>query len=147
MSATGSSALDLKRDDGATLLEMLVVMALAVMTAGLVFPSLRSPYRAALAEATRSSIVSDLRTTRAEAIRNGADAAFEVSQDGRDYSFDGRSVRLPGSVRLRAQPRSILFGPDGGSDGARLMVVRERGRSLPIAVSPGLGVVDVEGGR
>jgi type II secretory pathway pseudopilin PulG len=147
MSATGRAVLDLRRDEGATLLEMLVVMALMVMTAGLVFPNLRRPYRAILAEATRSSIVSDLRATRAEAVRDGADAAFEVSQDGRAYSFAGRSVRLPGSVRLQAQPRSILFGPDGGSDGARLMVVQDRGRSLPIAVFPGLGVVDMEAGR
>ncbi len=147
MSATGRGALALRRDDGATLLEMLVVMALMVMTAGLVFPNLRRPYRAILAEATRSSIVSDLRATRAEAIRNGADAAFEVSPDGRDYSFGGRSVRLPGSVRLEAQPRSILFGADGGSDGGRLTLTPDHGRRLPITVAPGLGVVDGEGGR
>jgi type II secretory pathway pseudopilin PulG len=129
------------------LLEMLVVVALMAMTAGMVFPSLRSPYRAVLAEATRSSIASDLRATRAEAIRNGVDAAFEVSQDGRDYSFAGRSVRLPGRLRLEAQPRSILFGPDGGSGGAQLKVVQAHGRSLPIDVSAGLGVVELEGGR
>jgi len=147
MSATGSPILALQRDDGATLLEMLVVMALAVMVSGLMFPSLRRPYRAVLAEATRSSIVSDLRATRAEAIRQGADTAFEVSQDGRDYIFAGRSVRLPGPVRLEARPSSIEFGPDGGSDGGQLRVVQDHGRSLPITVAPGLGVVDFEGGR
>ncbi len=138
MSATGRTA---SQDDGATLLEMLVVLAVAAMTAGLVFPNLHRPYRAVLADATRSSIMSDLRAVRVAAIRDGADAAFEVSQDGRAYSFAGRTVSLPRRVWLRAEPRSIVFAPDGGSDGARLQVVQDQGLGLPIAVSP-LGVVD-----
>jgi len=141
MSATGSVFSYVGRDSGATLLEMLVVMTLAVVTAGLVFPSLRRPYQAVLTDAVRSSIMSDLRATRVAAIHDGEAAAFEVSPDGRAYSYAGRTVSLPGRVWLDAEPHIVVFEPGGSTDGARIEVVQDHGRRLPIAVSP-LGVIE-----
>jgi general secretion pathway protein H len=143
MSGTGRlSPPDLQRADaGATLLEMMVVVAILALIAGLVFPNLRRPYAALAAETSRAAVEADLRRARAEAIHSGREVAFEVAEDGREYSAGRRDVRLPDRVRLLAEPRSITFAPDGASAGGRLVLTRPGGRPLAVTVTSGLGLV------
>ena len=144
MSGTGERISSFEGDAGSTLLEMLVVMGLLVLTAGLVLPNLRRPYETLAAEAGRASVISDLRGARARAIRTGSSVAFEVSEDGREYSAGGRDVLLPESVRLIAEPRSILFEPDGASEGGRLTLLQRHGRALGVSVTPLIGVAQAD---
>ena len=144
MSATGDGDAVGAADTGSTLLEMLVVMGLLALTVGLVFPNVRKPYEALSAEAGRAAVASDLQNARAQAIRTGRNVAFEVAEDGREYSAGDHSVILPQAVRLVGEPRSIEFGPDGDSLGGRLVLYQRQGRPFALRVVPTIGVVQVE---
>jgi len=147
MSAAGDRRHRWGGDAGTTLLEMLVVMGLLALTVGLVFPNLRKPYEMLSAEVGRAAVAADLRSARAEAIRTGRNVAFEVAENGREYSAGGRSVLLPEAVRLVGEPRSILFGPDGDSAGGRLVLYQRQGRAFGLRVLPTVGVIQIESGR
>ncbi len=152
MSATGEAARAalqagvrrLGADDGATLLEMLVVMSLLTLATGIVFPNLRRPYETLAAETARSAVVADLRTARAQAIRADRPVAFEIAPDGRTYGWGERRVRLPGAARLAASTGSILFSAGGASNDANLAVIQRNGRRYGFAVDGSTGLVRLD---
>ncbi|MBV9509541.1 MAG: GspH/FimT family pseudopilin [Caulobacteraceae bacterium] len=146
MSAIGDR-IDASAEAGFTLLETLVVVGVLALITALVFPDLRRAYAGLRLEASRSELAADLRLARARAIRSGAGVGFEASEDGREYSAGARDVRLPAALRLDAEPRSIAFGPDGESDGGRLVLTTDEGRSLALRVQAPTGVVLVESAR
>ncbi|WP_174300551.1 Tfp pilus assembly protein FimT/FimU [Caulobacter sp. S45] len=130
---------------GATLLEMLVVMGILGLVAGLAFPALRRPYEALAADTARSAVLADLRTGRAEAIRTGAPVTFSVSPDGRLYGWKDRSRLLPASVRMQVES-PVTFAEDGSSNGGRL-VLYARGRAMTLFVAPATGLASVAATR
>ena len=130
-----------ERDRGATLLEMLVVMGILGLIAGLGFPALRRPYEALAADTARSAVLADLRTGRAEAIASGEPVTFSVSSDGRLYGWGRRSRLLPAAVRLQAAA-PVVFAPDGSSSGGHLVLLARR-RSVELSVTAATGLASV----
>ncbi len=124
---------------GATLLEMLVVMALLVMVSGLTWASFRPALRLASLSAARSELLLGLAQTRAEALRRGSERDLHPSDDGTAYVAAGRRVALPPGVRLAADPDPVTFAADGRSPGARLRLSLG-GRGASVTVAPGDGL-------
>jgi Tfp pilus assembly protein FimT len=145
MSAAGE-ARRAASEAGATLLEMLVVLGVLTLTAGLVYPNLKRPLATLAPEACRAALEADLRTARAEAIRQDRTTEIDFAADGRTYSVDGRSVRLSDSVRLAADVDRIRFDPDGSSSGGQLLIQSAKGPPLRLQVAAATGVVLAEGG-
>ena len=130
-----------RADTGATLLEMLVVLAVLGLAIGIGFPRLRGVYEALDAEAARTALAADLRSARARAIREDRTVEFEVGSDGREFAWDGVRTRLPDGLRLLASRSRLLFYPDGGAADARLDLVRAAHPSLRLAVEGSTGLV------
>jgi general secretion pathway protein H len=130
---------------GFTLLELLVVFAIAALLTVVVpiaYGALRdsSQYRDTL-----RTMVSDLRAARNRAQSEGREVRFSVDLANRTYGLDGRPPRpLPEAVEVKAtvasiemaagDVASIRFLPSGGATGGALDVVRPSGAGTRLAV-------------
>ncbi len=127
------------KDAGATLLEMLVVMALLVMIGGLTLASYRPVLRRASLAAARSELLLGLAEVRAEALRQGSERDLHPTGDGTGYVAAGRRIGLPPGVRVASEPGRVSFFADGRSPGARLRLSLG-GRILAVTVAAGSGL-------
>lgn len=121
MSATGSAAP--ARMPGFTLIEMLVVLAISALVAGLVFPSVeRMAGRAGLLSA-RSLVAAELSLARADALRFDQPARVSIARDGKSLAHgDGVAVPMPVDIRIEGVPSTIGFYPDGSASGGRILL-------------------------
>jgi prepilin-type N-terminal cleavage/methylation domain-containing protein len=132
MSATG--------DAGFTLLEMLVVLAITALIAGIGFPRMQGQIAAQEWRTGVASVAALLRTARAQALRSGAVTTVSVAPDGhRLHLGDAEPVVLPASVVVKS-PRPLAFFGDGSSRGGEI-AVRGAGRSVRIRVAPATGLL------
>ena len=116
---------------GFTLIEALVVVAIAALIAGLMFPRLQGIVSGQEYRMARSALILAVRETRALAIRSGKSAAFRVAADAKGYQVGARpSQTLPAAVALRSTARdgSITFYNDGTSNGGRLSLADKTNR-------------------
>lgn len=141
MSATG--------DDGFTLLEMLVVLAIAAMIAGIGFPRLQGQIAAQEARTAVSAVTAALRAARAQALRSGMEIMVTASPDGHSVQSGGAVVvALPASVVVRMES-PIGFHGDGSARGGELTVdardgeltVDGKGPQMRVSVASATGVV------
>src|SRR5690242_20038054 len=99
---------------GFTLIEMIVVIAVGGLSAGLVL--MRQPWMSAGfdREATQRGLADALRLARSRAIAQGRNVSVLTGAAG--FSVDGGPVKaLPAHQALSAS--HIVFMPDGGSSG------------------------------
>ena len=139
MSATGDAPSP--ADKGATLLEMLVVVALLAMSTAIAFPLAAGCYERLAAQVARSAVAADLRSVRSLAQRTDVPVSLQVFDDGRRYRAGDRDVLLPASMRLSAQPARITFFPTGVAEGAELRLAPLHGAALTLSVEVGSGLV------
>lgn len=102
-------------DRGATLLEVLVVLAILGLTVGIGFPRLQNAHLRLAAEADRDQVAADLRSARALAIRSGRRVTLEINEQGAVLAWGDHRDRLPEDTRLVAQVSPIRFDPDGST--------------------------------
>lgn len=133
MSATGRA--------GFTLLEMLVVVGLLALVAGVAFPSLFTMAGAArFASATRLTELA-LRQAHADAVRTGRAVRFAVDDGGAALFVSHRPlVPLPPPARAEAPADGILFFADGSASGGVVRLV-DGGRQRQLRVAEDSGAI------
>jgi general secretion pathway protein H len=144
--ATSSdSAVRLRPDAGFTLLELLVVLAIASLLIALVpiaFDRLRegTQYRDAL-----RTMQSEMRQARQQAVTQGRAVRFQVDLAGRTYGVVGKVEHpIPEKLQVRAtvasvemqanQIAAIQFLPSGGATGGSFDLLRPSGAGTRLKV-------------
>jgi general secretion pathway protein H len=110
---------------GFTLLEMIVVIVIMGLIAGLVL--VRQPWHSAGLDldATQRALIATLRLARSRAIVQ--DRTVAVVADARGFSLDnGAMWVLPADEALT--PAQMIFTPDGGSSGGTILLASTRRR-------------------
>lgn len=133
---------------GFTLVEMLAVLAVIGLIAGLGFPRMQAALRQHELRLTVSSIGGALRQARAEALRSQSAAQFHLGADGRHYGIaaqainQGHDTAVPASITVSAPPGGIRFFGDGSSSGGRVVAASGSRRvQFDIAAETGLFAV------
>lgn len=114
---------------GFTLIEMIVVIVIMGLIAGLVL--VRQPWHSARLDmdATERALVAALRLARSRAIVQDRDVAVTTGAGG--FSLDGGALwALPANEAMSVA--QVVFRPDGASSGGTILLVSARQR---IAVS------------
>jgi general secretion pathway protein H len=104
---------------GFTLIELIVVMAVMALIAGLVI--VRKPWHSVGldTEATVRTLTSTLRIARSRAIAQNRDVVVVTGETG--FALDGGAPAvLPAGEAL--SPSQVTFMPDGGSSGATILL-------------------------
>ena len=109
----------MRRQGGFTLIEMIVVIAVLAMVAGLVATS--RPLRSSRVdlEASQRIVAGALRLARSQAIVQGRNVWVVSGNDGIAIA-GGQSWRLPRGIIVSAT--EVAFGSDGNSTGGTVMV-------------------------
>jgi general secretion pathway protein H len=121
---------------GFSLIELVVVLALAVTLLAVVPPLFTAAFPGVELKSSSRQIAAGLRLAREEAIRTGQDTAFTLDLEEKRFRVDGgfRQVSLPKGLDLKLtaaesemqQDRigAVRFFPDGSSTGGRIIVAR-----------------------
>jgi len=124
------------RGRGFTMVELLVVMAIAALLLTAVPPLISAAFPGVELKAAARRTAAALRLARESAIRTGADAALVVDVQERTFALTGmRTLSLPSQVhvKLNAASREMLddrrgavrFFPDGSSTGGVIILTRD----------------------
>jgi general secretion pathway protein H len=136
MSATGRR----RGERGFTLIEMLVVMAIAGLIAGIAFPAVERALATLAFRSAATQLRLGLRSQRAEAIRTGRPMRLSLSPDGRTLVGPPTiAFRLPEGIALTLPAGGIGFYPDGSANGGTL-VLSGRNRATRLRVEPATGL-------
>ncbi len=125
----------MKRACGFSLIEMVLVVALIAIAAGIAASTLGAGRAGKELRGAARSLAEELRYTRAQAIVSGREQVFRIDVDSRRWRAAGkREGELPKSLtvsatsarneQLRAGEAAIRFFPDGAATGGRLVLAR-----------------------
>lgn len=112
-----------KADSGFTLMEMLVVLALLAVVAGIALPVARRQNDGVALRATAHQLAAHMRTARGAAIRDSAEKTLVLDAGGRRYWVEGvtKVQALAKGVELRVAG-ALRFYPDGTSTGGTVVL-------------------------
>jgi general secretion pathway protein H len=128
-------------NDGFTLLEALVALAITALIAGIVVPNMVQALDILTLQETTRILQADLRVARETAIRTGQKVDLEATNHGHEYDWIGGSRFLPPSITLKMSNPLVVY-PDGSVQTATITVSSGR-RQYPISVDPVTGAVAV----
>ncbi len=123
---------DLARQGGFTIIELLVVMVIMAMAYTLAGPMVSSGVSGTELKASARQLAAGLRKARSDAIARRQESTVTVDVENHQFQLSGdpRVYRLPKSVAVKlftAQSElvggaagSVRFFPDGGSTGGRI---------------------------
>jgi general secretion pathway protein H len=122
------------REDGFTLLELLVVMGIIALGLALVAPSLNRLRQGVEVRGAAYELAGNLRSARAAARETNIERVLTIDVDGRRYWAEGvvaprqippsiaLDLTVPTSERDGAGMARIRFFPDGSTSGARVVL-------------------------
>lgn len=133
------------RARGFTLIELVVVLALAALAVALVPPALGRLRDGMHYRDTVRAVVTELRAARQRARTDGVEVRFFVDLAERRFGLDESALRsLPASLQMRVtvagiewsdrQVGAIRFLPQGGATGGSVDVLRAEGGGVRITV-------------
>lgn len=138
-------------------MELLVVLTLVALAAGMAAASLRAGREGQTSEAMIANLLAGLREARARAISGEGAVRFVLDLDRRRYGWaknkphrdlpgdTGIVFRTAASEVIRAKTAAIRFMSDGASTGGEILLTR-RGRAWTVRVNWLTGAVSVSGG-
>ena len=133
-------------DDGTSLVEVLVVMAILALVAAVALPSMRGPDRTHSLRSVASDITARLRAARATALFENRDVAFTFDAETRTYLVEGTGSpqQLPPATDLSlttarefvrdAQEARLLFFADGTCSGGSIKLSHAQ-QSVTISIA------------
>ena len=119
---------------GVTLLELLIVIALIALVAGMVLPTFGNGVPTSELKSAARQLAAGLRMARSEAVGQKRETFLTLDIEGRRFKIDRepREYPLPSRVGLKLftaqsdivneKVGAIRFFPDGGSNGGRVTV-------------------------
>ena len=123
----------MRRVQGLTLIEILVVLAIIALVTAISLPMVMGTSNAEMRSAARQ-LASGLRLARSEAVSQRRETFLVIDLAGRRFKVDrdAREYPLPRHVELKLftaqkdlvdeKTGSIRFYPDGGSNGGRITI-------------------------
>jgi len=140
------------RDDGFTLLEMIVVLAIMGLLIGVVVMHGPVHSQALQTRAAAGALAQALRQARATAMAQSRDVSVVIDPATHSFAADGGPVLhvapsmqlavLPPALRARGNARMIRFSPDGSATGGEVLL-GSAGRRVEIDVQWLTGQVQV----
>lgn len=129
------------KNEGFTLFEVLVTLAIAALLAGIAFPAMDKAMRRQgfLDAATRFEVA--LYAARAQALRGGVTVRFAISADRSEFGYRGAVDRLPKDMLASAPGGAIAFFADGTASDGTLSVV-SAGLSRGWRIGPATGAIE-----
>jgi general secretion pathway protein H len=133
-------------EQGFTLLETLIVLAVAGLALIATIPAIRGPSAETNLRLHTVRIVAALKAARAQALAKGFDVAFAFDEQANAWRIEGGepSSALPKDLVLKLEAARVVsnkqqdvrlvFFPDGSATGGRLTLATTQ-RALTIAVS------------
>jgi general secretion pathway protein H len=134
-----------RAESGFTLIELVVVLALAALLLAFVAPRMMGSHGSASLEGAARQMAAALRDTRSEAIRRNRSQAFAIDAEAPSYrsAVSSRPVMLPQATSLVLYTTTdeqvdeasgaIRFFPDGSSTGGGIRL-RRGGAAVEIRV-------------
>ena len=122
------------RPRGLTLLELLIVIALMAIVAGMVSPMFGGPVSTSELRSSARQLAAGLRLARSEALSERRETFLVIDVAGKRFKVDrdAQAHALPAKIELKLYTAqndlvsdsvgSIRFFPDGGSNGGRITV-------------------------
>jgi general secretion pathway protein H len=122
------------RTRGVSLLELLVVLVIIALIAGLVLPTFGAGVSSSELRSSARQLAAGLRAARSEAVSQRRETFLVLDLEGRRFKVDRdpREHALPPRIDMKlftaqrdivdAKTGSIRFFPDGGSNGGRITV-------------------------
>jgi general secretion pathway protein H len=145
MTVASPDIVNARNEEGFTLVELLVALAIVALVAALAFPGIQASSRSQNAETISREIVSRLRVSRTIAIARASPQSVVIAPGARQIRFpDGFLLSVPQGVEMtivtgqetvRAESEAVLaFLPNGSATGAELFV-KDAASELKIEVN------------
>ncbi len=126
-------------ENGFTLLEALVVIAIVAMVSAIVAPNIGRSVDMLSLRQSAGLLQADLRVARATALRTGNEVTVVPLQDSHGYDWLGGTRRLPPNVTLKMSG-PVSFFADGSLIPATISVAGS-GRRISISLDPTTGAI------
>ena len=141
---------------GFTLLELMVVLAIAALIASITLPNLKLPGFASNAATAARQIASGLAKARQAAIFSNRESRFILNMENKTFSIDGGPpIELSGiqKVSLLTADRDVLsetegairFYPDGSAGGGEITVLDGTGTTASLKINWLTGRIILDG--